>query len=279
MDQYDIKCMQIKQMEIFSVFYDLCKKNNIRVFLAFGTAIGALRHNGFIPWDDDIDLFIFEEDRERLREICLKDLPPNFFYQSVETDPEYRLAIDRIRLSTTTLIEARESNRDINHGVFIDLYPLFKCADDKIGYTRQYISRLLYRCFLMNEPAINQGCLMWFLSSFIIKVTPEFIRCKILRTSNSYVQRLGGNKNFATFYGDEVKLKYPVQWFEKNRTVNFENIEAPVADGVEKCLTMEYGDFMELPPVEKRQVHHEYSFLDFEVGYEAYKYDKYLTTE
>ncbi len=279
MISYDIKRMQEKQLEIFNEFYKICKKNNIRIFLAFGTALGAIRHNGFIPWDDDIDIFIFEEDRKRLREICIKDLPPNFFYQSVETDPEYRLAIDRIRLSTTTLIETREIDRDINHGIFIDLYPLFRCADGRIKHTIQFVSRVLYRCLLFNEPAVNRGFIRRFLSSFIIRATPKFVRQKILNTSNSFVQLLGGNKNYATFYGDEIKLKYSAKWFEKARMVNFENIMAPVANNVEKCLNLEYGNYMKLPPIEERKIHHAYSFMDFEVGYAEYKYEKYLVLE
>lgn len=271
-----IKQMQEKQLYIFKEFYKVCKINNIKVFLAYGTALGAIRHKGFIPWDDDIDLFVFQYDRIKLQEICKEQLPSDLFYQSVNTDKEYRLAIDRIRLSTTTLIEEREKNRDINHGVFIDIYPLFNCADNIIKFNLQYISRIFYRTFLYDEPSINRGKINTFLSSLVLKLTPNILKKRILKNSDSFVQSKGDNKYYSDFYGVLKQIKYNAKWFKEIKEQPFEKIIAPLPIGADSILKLQYGDYMMLPPLEERVIHHNFSFVDFDNSYSKYKHDMYL---
>lgn len=267
---YDIKEMQRAQLEIFKEVYDICKKHDIPVFLAYGTAIGAVRHQGFIPWDDDIDIFIFYEDRKRFMEICQKELPSNLFYQSVETDKEYRLAIDRIRNSDTTLIEAEEKDRNINHGVYIDVYSLFRCSDNKVIYTFQRISRLLYRLFLYNEAPKNKSNIIKTISNIALKLTPSFIKQHILKTSTDYVARKGNSKFLSTFYGNDESVKYDEAWFGKAKLTKYEDILAPIPQNYSKILELQYGNYMELPPVEKRVVHHNYIVVDCNKCYKEY---------
>ena len=126
LEDTNIKAMQACQLRILVDFQKVCEKNNIRFYLAFGTCLGAIRHQGFIPWDDDIDVFMRVEDIKKL--IKLQDqFPSNLYLQTHEKEPEFGLPIVRVRDSNTTLIEADHANRDINHGVYIDIYPLFYC--------------------------------------------------------------------------------------------------------------------------------------------------------
>ncbi len=267
---YDIQEMQKVQLEIFRDVYNVCEKNEIPVFLAYGTAIGAVRHNGFIPWDDDIDIYIFQEDRERFFQACSKELPPKYFYQTVKTEPNYRLAIDRIRNSETTLIEADENGRDINHGIFIDVYPLYKCSDSKCGWYLQRISMLLYRLFLYNDTPKNKGKLTTLISAILLKLTPSFIKAKILNTAVAYTQKKGDDNYLCAFYGNAEKLKYKKELFEKSELVKFEDLEAPIPIGYDMILRLQYGDYMQLPPVEKRKVHHDFVCVDCKKSYKEY---------
>lgn len=267
---YDLKSMQNAQLEIFKQFYTVCQKNDIPVFLAYGTAIGAERHKGFIPWDDDIDVYIFQEDRERLKEACKRELPDNLFYQAVDTDVEYRLAIDRIRNTETTLVEAEEKDRNINHGIYIDIYPLFRCADSKFKYMCQRVSRLLYRLFLYNEKPKNKSGIVAMCSYALLNICPQFLKNKILKSSTEFVERIGSDEKLSVFYGDDEALVYDRHWFDKAVVVPFEDIEAPVPAGDSELLKAQYGDYMQLPPEEKRKVHHNYICVDCNKSYREY---------
>ena len=264
---YNIREMQSVQLDIFKQVYKVCVENNIPIFLAYGTAIGAVRHKGFIPWDDDIDIFVLQEDRKRFQEACIKGLPSNYFYQSVDTDANYRLAIDRIRNSNTTLVEADVSESNINHGIFIDVYPLFKCAEKKTDYFKQRGSRFLYRLFLYNEAPKNKSPLVKIIASLILKLTPSFVKKQVLCKSSEYVQKKGATKYLSVFYGDDESVKYASKWFSASTLVPFEDMEAPLPCGYEKILELQYGDYMELPPEEKRVVHHDYVCVDCHASY------------
>lgn len=268
--------LQEKQLSIYSAFESLCRKHDIPVFLAFGSAIGAVRHQGFIPWDDDLDVFIFAEDRDRVFEICSRELPSDFFYQSPQSDKEYRLAIDRVRLSSTTLIELNEVDRDINHGVFIDVYPLYGCSDSKIGYCVQYLSAYLYRSVLYGYANRNAGLLKRGIQGLVATLTPQFIKKIVLEKSFNFIKSLRGPRFLSTFYGDEVNLRYPSEWFSGSKEVVFENRAASVSCEVEACLTMEYGSFMDYPSSERQVPHHDYEFLDLENSYKIHEGLKFL---
>ena len=268
--------LQEKQLSIYSAFENLCRKHDIPVFLAFGSAIGAVRHQGFIPWDDDLDVFIFAEDRDRIFEICSRELPSNFFYQCPKSDKEYRLAIDRVRLNSTTLIEANEIDRDINHGVFIDIYPLYRCSDYKIGYFTQYLTAYLYRSVLYGNVSRNQGFLKMGIQWLVAALLPRFIKKIVLEKSSNFIKLMGGSRFLSTFYVDEVNLRYPAEWFSKSKEVLFEYRFARVSCEVEACLTKEYGNFMKYPPLEQQVPHHNYEFLDLENSYKIYRGLKFL---
>lgn len=269
--------LQEKQLHIFQIFYELCNENDIPIFLAFGSAIGALRHQGFIPWDDDLDVFIFANDRQKVIDLCLKHLPQTLFYQTPSSDCKYRLAIDRVRLNTSTLIEETEQDRDINHGIFIDIYPLYRCSDSRFGYVAQYLTAYIYRSILYGRASRKSSISKRFIQSFVDTVTPRFVKRLVLEKSFNFISNMDGTRYLSTFYGDEVNLRYPIEWFQENREVKFENIQASVAKNVEACLTMEYGNYMNLPPLHKQIPHHDYVFLDCFTSYSEYRGVQYMT--
>ena len=269
--------LQESQLYIFQSFYELCRANNIPVFVAFGSAIGAVRHQGFIPWDDDLDVFIFSNDREKIIEICSKSLSSKLFYQTPSSDEGYRLAIDRVRLNASTLIEASEQERDINHGVFIDIYPLYRCSDSRFGYVAQYVTAFIYRSVLYGRASRQSNIIKRCIQTFVDKFTPGILKRFVLKESFNYINSMGGNRYLSTFYGDEVNIKYPIKWFQEGRVAKFESVEVPIASSVEACLNLEYGDYMNLPPVNQQVPHHDYVFLDCSTSYLEYRGVQYMT--
>ncbi|MEC9485500.1 MAG: LicD family protein [Candidatus Izemoplasma sp.] len=273
---YDAERLKSIQLSILIEFYNMCKKNDINIYLAYGTALGAFRHKGFIPWDDDIDVFILQKDRDKIIELFRKNKSSNLFYQSYETDKAYRYAVDRIRLSNTTLIENDTVNDDINHGVFIDVYPLFKCSNNKIKYYVQIASRFIYRLFVYRKVPKNKN----FIVKTICKVLllyPKKLKRKFINNNYTYTNNLGDDNFFSTFYGDEVKHKYPSEWFKTITLLDFEDDLFPVPSDIEKYLKLDYGsNYKDLPPIEKRLTNHNYFFVDLDKKYSEYKYHKYM---
>ena len=112
------------EIELLLSFIEITKKYNLKYFLLGGTCLGAVRHNGFIPWDDDIDVGLPREDYEVFLKVAQAELPENVFLQNGNTDPEYTLNFAKLRNSDTTFMEQSFKNYKINHGVYIDVFPL-----------------------------------------------------------------------------------------------------------------------------------------------------------
>ncbi len=123
----DMQLRTIQQIEtdVLCEVDRICKKHQIKYVLGFGTLIGAVRHQGFIPWDDDVDICMMRKDYERFKDICKTELNPKYFYQSKDTDPEYYHLFDKIRVNGTVFKEDLIAEHDIHHGVYIDIYAFF----------------------------------------------------------------------------------------------------------------------------------------------------------
>ena len=269
-----LKGMQTSQLEILKSLKKVCDEHNVVFYLAFGTALGAVRHKGFIPWDDDIDIYMRMEDIEKLKEIQ-KFLPSNLFVQTRDKEKEYGLLIARVRDSNTTLVEEDHMNRDINHGVYIDVYPLFYCPESNMKMKWIVGLSFLCRLFAYNAPPANKGGIATKVSKFLLNIFPNKVKRKIADKLYTYITSQPVSKYVSTFPDVSLGKRFKDEWFKVPSTCIFEGEEMPMPTKQEDYLTYEFGDYMQLPPVEKRQIHHHYIFADFENSYQNYKGVKY----
>ena len=124
----DIKSLQLICLEILKEIDRVCKKHNILYWLDSGSMLGAVRHNGFIPWDDDLDIAMFRDDYNRFLEIASKELKENYFLQTHQTDSEYPLFFAKVRRNNTFIDEKRYRRLNIHKGIYVDIFPV-----DKLG--------------------------------------------------------------------------------------------------------------------------------------------------
>ena len=268
--------MQLCQLDILKEFRKVCDSNHIPFYLAFGSCLGAIRHHGFIPWDDDIDVYMWKEDVDRLLKLQ-KTFPSNLFLQTRGTDPEFGLLIARVRNSDTTLIENDHRDRNINHGVYIDIYPLFYCPRGTFSMKFVVLESFLCRLLAYGAPPLHKGEIITRLARLLLKTLPDTIRSRM--TDWLYKDIVGRKETeFVSVFPDVSRGKrFLSKWFGEPVMSDFEGEKMPLPSNPEDYLAYEFGDYMQLPPVDQRRIRHQYLFTDLEHSYLNYKGKQYCT--
>lgn len=267
--------LQVKQLEILKELNRVCNICGVKYFLATGSCLGAVRHKGFIPWDDDIDVCLFWDEAEKL----LKNthlFAKKYFLQCQKTDPEYKSTCFRLRDSSTSYFSKDELGQNINHGIYIDIYILYPYSDSWLRAYKIIYDSFIYRILFAGRPPRNHGKLASIVGKGILSFYSGLNReKKINKILNEY--KYNGGKNYvASYFGLDVTpfscIKYPGYLFEEQTWLPFEDIMAPCPKNPEEYCKFRYGnDYMELPPIEKRVSQHDYVFVDVEKPFTEFK--------
>lgn len=252
-------------------FSALCARDNLRWVIMYGSAIGALRHGGFIPWDDDVDIAMPREDLEKLSGIMQTDpaLSARYSLISAQTDPKYPMATWRIMLRDTEFRDANLATMDFDSGIFLDLFPLDSLADDERMFKRQ-----VWRAWLFNKLAIakltrNPYVAGGGMRAIVLKTGANAARGLLNLPGLRSIRLNGRSLAWQTRYRNQEtrRIGFPCDtnrfWdiYERadvfpTRLVPFEDMEVPVAHRAEKLLAALYGDFMTPPPEDQRAEHY-----------------------
>lgn len=259
------------ELDILREFDYICKKLNLRYYLLGGTLLGAVRHNGFIPWDDDIDVGMLRADYEVFLREGQKLLPDYLFVQTHETDPGYVHCFAKIRNSNTTFIETSAGNMRINHGVFIDVFPLDFYPDDPQERTRfirrnKWYSRRTGVQFLVPENQTPKGKLR----KAVIKALFPSLTYALKKREQLYrsVEKSSRIANHGGAWGEKEIV--PADWYGEGTPVMFEGMELLAPAKYDQWLTQVYGNYMQPPPIEKRVGHHYVDVIDLNKPYTEY---------
>lgn len=120
----DLRKLQLAELYMLKDIANICEANGIKYYITAGTLLGAVRHKGFIPWDDDLDITMYRKDLQKLTSLLRSEYKEKYFVQSFDTDKNYTRYITKIRLNGTKQVEEIYENDDINHGIYIDIFPL-----------------------------------------------------------------------------------------------------------------------------------------------------------
>lgn len=252
-------------LEILDDVDRVCRENNIRYFLLGGSMLGAIRHNGIIPWDDDIDIGMPREDYERFKTIAAEKLSPNhrFLYNGI--DRKYHYFFGKVYHQETTLVEFKDPF--YVGGVFVDIFPL-----DGLP-SRRMLSDIHYKHFdiwrnlsaLAAISTIHESSKVKHLLKSVLKKMLSLDFClkmcdRIARrypfAKSAYVVNFGGawRKKEITVHDN---FAYGIEW-------TFEGRKMKIPVGYRNILTEMYGDFMTPPPVEKQVSHHSHYYINLE---------------
>ena len=258
------------EIELLNEFVRICEKNKLKYYLYGGTLLGAVRHKGFIPWDDDIDIIMPREDFDKLEKCCKKDLNKKYFYQTNKTDKNFPMLLAKIRMNNTFVREEKWDNLNLHKGIYIDILPL-----DLFPKKHPLIERIILAKFNILNSACQSGkCLSHHFISKIIygfyKILPNsvlqkkrerFIRniCKDNKTSLVC--------SFGSHYRPIKKRILKKEWFDgESEKMEFEGNKYDVPKGWKEYLIHLYGpNYMDLPPVEERINHFNFYDVEFDI--------------
>lgn len=257
----DKKRIQNLELEILQEVDRICRRNGIQYTMGYGSLIGTIRHDGFIPWDDDIDICLLRKDYVKFKEICKRELSDRFFYQSNDTDSEYYLLYDKIRLNGTVFKESHLSSYNIHHGVYIDVFPIDYIPDNSFKQVVQYICFHFFRSGLMSKYLVLEAR-GW--KKKTIAAVLRILYCLIplstlYRNANKVAIWYDESPqkrvmNFLTPY--RLKEIFSSNLYEEYTEHKFENMNVEIVKQYDLFLKQIYGNYMQIPPLEKRNTRH-----------------------
>lgn len=267
------------ELDLHRKIAEVCEKYSLRHWVAAGTLLGAIRHNGFIPWDDDFDIWMPREDYEKLLSVGEKEFGDPYFLQTTLNDTDYYSAFARLRNSNTTGILNVSKNNKCNNGIYIDIFPMDGAADkESTRKRRNFINH--------GRNALAHAYMYNVNPSFLARTANKILRFPLVKYDykktyakvNDYARKYKfgetgyvGVTAFSMSFRRVVAFKK--EYFKETVMHRFEFTEVPVPVGFHEILTEKYGNYMEFPPVEIRGAWHEFDFAP-DTPYREYMQNK-----
>jgi len=267
LDDIQLKKLQDTELEMLIEVDRICRKYDIKYSLDGGTLLGAVRHKGFIPWDDDIDVIMLREEYEKFYKVSKKELDKSrFFLQEYRTDRHYLFGYEKIRRKNTVFKRVGQEHLKQQGGIFIDIFVADNVPDDFI------LRRIhLFLCFLIRKGLYSEmgrknadNTYMKTFYEFISFIPRNFwflvrniIADKCNKQKTELVRHMTHN------YRKECRYGMPAECFEEFCELEFEGLEFKAFRNYDLYLKTLYGNYMELPPVEQRVSHLKVSEIKF----------------
>ena len=255
---------EIQQMElgIMEYIHEVCQKIGVKYFLAYGSLIGAVRHKGFIPWDDDMDICMLREDYEKLQDYLIANPDERYEVMSYKNNLNYVYPFMKVQDNHTYLLE-EDVRIDSNMGIYVDIFPVDGYEDDSDFKNKmtKLIKKRQLSCYTF-KGITNTKSLLNSLIRYISVVIFYFTN------TNKYVEQideLAKSRAVADYeqvdyliYKDMNKPVWKREWLEQVIVGTFEGKEFMIPKHYHEILTSDYGDYMQLPPLEQRVSHHDF---------------------
>lgn len=238
------------EIEILDAVVEICNKHDIIYFLFYGTLLGAIRHNGFIPWDDDIDIAMPRDDYKRFCSIASVELPEDL-YLHYSHDIDYFVPFAKVKKVNTIFEENHWRYPTGKNGIYIDIFPLDCVRSPKSAYVKHKIASFLQRSAMYKHNCTKP-------KDFMPRLINVCLKPFSIRTILTFIDRLAQNckKGKYMFSISSVNGAFRAEWLSDRATVTFEGKQYWAPIGYSELLNVAYGDdYMQLPSPEKRVTH------------------------
>ncbi len=269
-DKLQMQEVKKVEQEILDVFHCICEKYHLRYSLAWGTLLGAVRHKGFIPWDDDIDVMMPREDYEALIKIWDSTAPADYLLQDYNRDSDYTNNFVKIRKNHTTFIQfEEEKKKKYQKGVFIDVFPMDRVPSGKIAKIAQKAATAVNLLYSRRYTSTDAG-IVGTAEKALLKVS-ESRQIKARAYSEGILKKWNGARELeylTTGTMGFIGYYYPNDLFDDLVTLEFNGKNYCCTKRYHEFLTIRYGDYMQLPPEEERVWMHHPLVIDLNHNYE-----------
>ncbi len=260
---YNLSCEELKrlqdvQKELISEVKRICLKNNIHFNMVGGTMLGAIRHGGYIPWDDDADIGFLRTEYEKFRKACKTDLNHEKYYMQDLRDTEgYRWGYGKLRKKGTEFIRLNQEFMPYEQGIFIDLMPFDNVPDGWLSRRVYFIQCFLYRKFFWSEVGSKTEKNPWKRTAYKLmrRIPMKFVIKSYQRFIDAGQRKKTRLVRILTFPTPKGVYGYERKWYTHLSKYQFGNMLLPGARDYDGYLRVKYGNYMELPPAEKRKTH------------------------
>ena len=258
LDSETLRELQLVELELLQEFDRICRKHDIPYCIIAGTMLGAVRHNGFIPWDDDADVALLRDHYERFRTACEKELDPaKYYFQDHVITPGYRWGYGKLRRSDTLFLREHQEHMPYDQGVFIDVFPLDAVPESHAGRVVKNFQCFCVRKVLWSpvgavasKSALLRG---WY---GLLNRIPARVPYGLL---DGLIERARHTKSrwvrILMFPTPNREYGYLREWYAQRAPVTFEGIEFQGVRDADAYLSFKFGDYMSLPPENQRKTH------------------------
>lgn len=265
--------LQQQEYELLRVFVELCNRYKLRYFLVCGSALGAVKYKGFIPWDDDIDVGMPRSDYELFVKQAQEDLPKNMFLQNYRTDKYFPHVFTKLRNSETTMIESNMAHLKINHGIYIDIFPIDGVPENQREVRKLKLKKKVLDWF--------HYCALKTKGNFLVSCRDRFLRLlgfhkrtqKVLARLDKMISQydVDGMEMWCNHGNWQGELEYAPKWqYGNGIEAEFEGLKIIVPEHYDEYLTQKYGDWRADPPSDKQRSHHSILIFDSQKSYKSY---------
>lgn len=254
-----LKSLQKTELEILVEIDRICRKNGIQYSIIGGTLLGAVRHKGFIPWDDDADVVMLRSEYEKFRKVCVKELDSfRFYFQDCNSTQGYRWGYGKLRRKNTLFLREYQEHMPYEQGVFVDIFPVDGVPDNKMLCRLQCgicycLRKIMWSAVGKNSEENKAVRLLYQILSWIPLKHVVSLYNIVVRISNRKVtQRI----RTLTFPTPKNKFGFPRKWYTNTVDIEFENHTLRGLKEAGEYLRFKYGrNYMQLPPEDKRKIH------------------------
>ena len=270
--QPTVRDIQKKILHIMKYIDHVCRENGIVYYIMGGTALGAVRHGGFIPWDDDLDIFMIPSEYAKFKRAMELDQPDEFVIQEWRTTKNY-LEYAKVRMNGTTFIEENFKDRkDMHHGIYVDIMILHKVPSSKFIQKLVYLESKFVTLYGLSQRNWKPKTEIQSIILRLLKVLPcKYLASRCYKRIYKY-DDLQSNYMFC-YWITPAKFKaglFEPEFFESPVDVPFEDTNLLGSLHIKKYLTYRYGDYMKMPSAEQQKAAVHAFIYDTEKDYTEY---------